>query len=127
VAKVLGVGGVFFKARDGAALSEWYGRVLGLDFADWGGVIFEPEAAASHPGAATVLASFPADTDYFQPSSRDFMINLMVDDMDSVLASCARHGVPVLKRLDDEANGRFAHIVDPEGLKLELWQPKPMA
>ena len=127
MAKVLGVGGVFFKSRDEAALRDWYGRVLGLSFEDWGGVIFTPEVAASRPGAATVLASFNADTDYFEPSTSDFMINLMVDDLDGILARCAQHGVAPLRRLDDEPNGRFAHILDPEGRKLELWEPRPMA
>lgn len=127
MAKVLGVGGVFFKSRDEAALRDWYGRVLGLSFEDWGGVIFTPQLAASHPGAATVFSSFKADTDYFEPSTKEFMINLMVDDMDGILARCAQHGVMPLLRLDDEPNGRFAHILDPEGRKLELWEPKPMA
>ncbi|HET9982025.1 MAG TPA: VOC family protein [Longimicrobiales bacterium] len=127
MAKVLGVGGVFFKSRDEAALRDWYGRVLGLSFEDWGGVIFTPQLAASHPGAATVFSSFKADTDYFEPSTKEFMINLMVDDMDGILARCAQHGVTPLRRLDDEPNGRFAHLLDPEGRKLELWEPKPMA
>jgi predicted enzyme related to lactoylglutathione lyase len=125
--KVLGVGGVFFKSRDQAALQDWYGRVLGLSFENWGGVIFTPQVAASHAGAATVFASFKADTDYFEPSTKEFMLNLMVDDMDGILARCAQHGVTPLLRLDDEPNGRFAHILDPEGRKLELWEPKPMA
>jgi predicted enzyme related to lactoylglutathione lyase len=124
--KVLGIGGLFFKSRDQAALQDWYARVLGLSFEDWGGVVFRPELAASHPGAATVFASFNADTTYFEPSKSEFMLNLMVDDMDAILARCAEHGVTPLKRLDDEANGRFAHIIDPEGRKLELWEPKPM-
>ena len=126
MARVLGVGGVFFKTGDAAALREWYGRVLGLSFEEWGGVVFTPEAAANHPGAATVFASFPADTDYFEPSTREFMFNLMVDDLDAVVARCEQHGVTPLRRFDAEANGRFVHIMDPEGRKLELWQPKPM-
>ena len=127
MAKVLGVGGVFFKSRDEAGLREWYERVLGLSFEDWGGVIFKPQVAASHPGAATVFSWFKADTDYFEPSTNEFMINLMVDDMDGILARCEQHGVTPLKRMDGEFNGRFAHILDPEGRKLELWEPKPMA
>jgi predicted enzyme related to lactoylglutathione lyase len=127
VARVLGVGGVFFKTRDAAALREWYQRVLGLSFEEWGGVVFTPEAAASHPGAATVFASFAADTDYFEPSTKEFMVNLMVDDLDGVVARCAEHGVTPLRRFDAEANGRFVHIMDPEGRKLELWQPQPMS
>jgi predicted enzyme related to lactoylglutathione lyase len=127
MAKVLGVGGVFFKSRDQAALRDWYSRVLGLSFEDWGGVVFTPQAAASHPGSATVLSSFKADTKYFEPSTKEFMINLMVDEMEGMLARCAQHGVKPLRRQDDAPHGRFAHILDPEGRTLELWEPKPMA
>ena len=126
MAKVLGIGGVFFKSTDTAALSAWYKKVLGLEFMDWGGVVFTPEAAAKHPGAGTVFSPFKADTDYFAPSTKDYMFNLMVDDLDGVLARCKEHGVEPIKLFPDEANGRFAHIIDPEGNKLELWQPKPM-
>jgi predicted enzyme related to lactoylglutathione lyase len=126
VARVLGVGGVFFKSADQAALREWYGRVLGLEFYDWGGVVFTPDAAASHPGAGTVFSPFPMDTDYFDPSAKEFMFNFMVDDLDGMLARCAQHGVVPVKLFPDELNGRFAHIVDPEGRKIELWEPKPM-
>jgi predicted enzyme related to lactoylglutathione lyase len=126
MAKVLGIGGVFFKSSDQAALREWYGRVLGLTFTDWGGVLFTPDVALAQPGAGTVFSSFPADTDYFLPSTKEFMFNLMVDDLDAVLARCAEHGVAPVKRFPDEPNGRFAHIIDPEGRKIELWEPKPM-
>jgi len=125
MARVLGVGGVFFKSRDPRALSAWYRDVIGLELEDWGGVVFRPEAMAGHPGAATVFSAFEDETTYFQPSTRDFMINLAVDDLDGILASCAAHGVDV-KVLPDEPNGRFAHLLDPEGTKIELWQPKPM-
>jgi predicted enzyme related to lactoylglutathione lyase len=126
VAQVLGVGGVFFKSRDARALREWYARVLGLAFEDWGGIAFTPEAAARHAGAATVFCPFAADTSYFAPSTLDFMINLMVDDLDGLLARCATHGVTPLAPIVDEPNGRFAHVLDPEGRKLELWEPRPM-
>jgi predicted enzyme related to lactoylglutathione lyase len=127
MARVLGVGGVFFKSRDERALREWYARVLGLSFETWGGVVFRPEVAAGHPGAATVLTSFPADTDYFAPSTSEFMINLMVDDLNGILARCAQHGVQPLTVMNDQPNGRFAHVLDLEGRKLELWEPAPMA
>lgn len=127
MAKVIGVGGVFFKSRDQAALREWYTRVLGLTFTDWGGVIFTPEEAAKQPGAATVFTSFQADTDYFDPSTEAFMFNLMVDDLSGVLARCKEHSVEPVKLFDDQPNGRFAHIMDPEGRKIELWEPAPMA
>ena len=126
MAKVLGVGGIFFKTSDPAALRHWYARVLGLDMHDWGAV-FTPNMAADHPGAATVFGPFNADTDYFAPSTNEFMFNLMVDDLAGVLARCKREGVEPVKVFDDEPNGRFAHIMDPEGHKIELWEPKPMA
>lgn len=126
MARVLGVGGIFFKARDQAALSAWYRDALGLEMQDWGGAVLLPDAMAGHPGAATVFSPFKSDTTYFEPSTKEFMINLAVDDLDGVLARLAHHGVAA-KVLPDEPNGRFAHIVDPEGTKIELWQPKPMA
>ena len=123
MARVLGIGGVFFKSKDPGTLTSWYRDVLGLEVEDWGGVIFRPEAMAAQPGAATVFSLFEADTTYFAPSTREFMINLAVDDLDGILASCATHGVEA-NEFSDDANGRFAHILDPEGTKIELWQPK---
>ncbi|MGQ0533407.1 MAG: VOC family protein [Caulobacteraceae bacterium] len=127
MAKVLGIGGVFFKSSDGDAMREWYSRVLGMEFADWGGALFTPDIAAAHPGSGTVFSSFPQDTDYFSPSNKEFMINLMVDDLDAILARAKAAGVEPVKLFPDEANGRFAHIIDLEGRKIELWQPKPMS
>lgn len=124
--KVLGLGGLFFKSADTAATREWYGRVLGIPFEEWG-MVFTPDVAAAHPGAGTVFSPFKADTDYFAPSDKEFMFNLMVDDLDGILARCAEHGVVPVKTFPEEANGRFAHIMDPEGRKIELWEPKPMA
>ena len=126
MARVLGIGGVFFKTGDGAAVREWYGRVLGLDFHDWGGVLFTPDMCAGQPGAGTVFSPFNADTDYFAPSTREFMFNFMVDDLDAVLARCKEHGVLPVKTFADEPNGRFAHILDLEGRKIELWEPREM-
>ena len=126
MAKVLGIGGLMFKSRDVAALTEWYERVLGLDVAPWGGVWFPAAGPAAWPGAGTVFSPVKADTDYFDPSLNEFLVNLMVDDLDAMLARCANHGVIPVKTFPDEPNGRFAHILDPEGRKIELWQPKPM-
>lgn len=125
MAKVLGIGGIFFKAKDPAALQAWYRDVLGLDMQDWGGAVLLPEAMAAHPGAASVFSPFKQDTTYFAPSTKEFMLNFAVDDLDGMLASCAKHGVDA-KVMPDEPNGRFAHISDPEGTRIELWQPKPM-
>ncbi len=125
MAKVLGVGGLFFKADDADALRNWYRRVLGLEFAPWGGVVFPAAKTAEWPGAGTVFHAM-ADADYLAPSTNEFMFNLMVDDLDGMLARCAEHGVTPIKLFPEEPNGRFAHILDPEGRKIELWQPKPM-
>jgi predicted enzyme related to lactoylglutathione lyase len=122
--KVLGLGGLFFKSADPAACREWYGKVLGLPFEEWG-MVFTPDAAAAHPGAVTVFSPFKAETDYFEPSDKEFMFNLMVDDLDGILARAAEHGVYPVKTFPDDYNGPFAHIIDPEGRKIELWQPRP--
>jgi predicted enzyme related to lactoylglutathione lyase len=125
MAKVLGIGGLFFKAADPVAMREWYGRVLGIPMEAWGAV-FTPDAAAAHPGAATMFAPFDGDTGYFAPSDKEFMFNLMVDDLNAMLAKCSEENVQPVGPILDEANGRFAHIMDPEGRKIELWEPKPM-
>ena len=127
MAKVIGVGGVFFKSEKQAAVREWYARVLGLTYEPWGGVVFTPQEAAKQPGAGTVFSSFPANTDYFEPSTKEFMFNLMVDDLTGILARCKEHGVEPVRVFNDQPNGRFAHIMDPEGRKIELWEPAPMA
>jgi predicted enzyme related to lactoylglutathione lyase len=127
MAQVIGVGGVFFKADDPQATREWYTRVLGIAFEGWGGTVFLPETAAAHPGTGTVFSPFDAASDYFAPSDERFMINLMVDNLAAMLERCANHGVEPILHMPDEANGHFAHIMDPDGRKIELWEPKPMA
>ncbi|MEJ0061362.1 MAG: VOC family protein [Terricaulis sp.] len=119
------IGGVFFKARDPAALQAWYARTVGMEIYDWGGAFLPAEGVATVPGAGAVWSPFKEDTTYFAPSAKDFMINLIVDDLDGVLARCKSEGVEPLTVLD-EVNGRFAHILDPEDNKIELWEPKPM-
>jgi predicted enzyme related to lactoylglutathione lyase len=126
MAKVLGIGGLFFKASNTEATMQWYASVLGLELSDWGGVVFRPDALAAKPGAGTVFSAFAADTTYFEPSTRDFMFNLVVDDLGAMLARCKEHGVEPVKLFPEEANGRFAHVIDPDGRKIELWEPKPM-
>ena len=126
MASVLGIGGLFVKSPDGAALRQWYQRVLGLEFADWGGVWFPAQGLAAQPGAGTVFSPMAEASDYFAPSTADFMFNLVVDDLDGMVARCRDNAVEPVKLFPDEGNGRFAHIIDPEGRKIELWQPKPM-
>ncbi|HSC19448.1 MAG TPA: VOC family protein [Rhizomicrobium sp.] len=120
MARITGVGGIFFKARDPKALVDWYRDTLGLDVQAWGGALL-PSAAEGPPHF--VWSPFSADTTYMEPSTREFMLNFAVDDLDGVLAQLETKGVNILGRADDE-NGRFAWLLDPEGTKIELWEPK---
>ncbi len=122
VGHVTGVGGVFVKSKDPKALAKWYQEVLGLDVKPLGGAAL-PFDAPGHPPKVSWTA-FPASSDYMSPSTREFMINFAVDDMDAMVARLTAHGVPILKRDDNDAFGRFAWIQDPDGTKIELWQPK---
>ena len=119
---VTGLGGVFVKSKDPKALARWYREVLGLDVQPWGGAAL-PFDAPGHPPKLSWTA-FPESTDYMSPSTREFMINFAVDDMDAIIARVTAKGVAVLKRDDTGAFGRFAWIQDPDGTKIELWQPK---
>lgn len=87
--------------------------------------MFTPDMLKDTPGAGTVFSPFNAETDYFAPSDKEFMFNLIVDDIEAMLVRCKAEGVEPVKR-QDESYGRFAHIMDPEGRKIELWQPLPM-
>jgi predicted enzyme related to lactoylglutathione lyase len=120
MARITGVGGIFFKCADPGALSAWYREMLGLDVASWGGAMLERDPAGP---PCTVWAPFRQDTDHFAPSTGDFMINFAVDDMDGFIANLEAKGVAILKRDDSDSNGRFAWLLDPAGTKVELWEP----
>jgi catechol 2,3-dioxygenase-like lactoylglutathione lyase family enzyme len=117
MAKVLGIGGVFFKAADPKAVTDWYARVLGFDVSQWGSVMFTPPAN----GPTQQWSVHDAGTDYYDPSTQPFMVNFLVDDMDGVLAQARAAGVEPLRQEDGEY-GRFAWLLDPAGAKIELWQ-----
>ncbi len=119
---ITGIGGVFFKAKDPKALAAWYRDVLGLPLEAWGGAALRLDAAGHPP--ATAWNAFPDTTKYFAPSTTDFMIDYAVDDLDAILARATAKGIAVLKRADGDPSGRFAWILDPEGNKIELWEPK---
>ena len=119
MAKVLGVGGVFFKAADMDGLKAWYVRVLKFELTDWGGVFFPPL-----PKGGTVWSPFSANTDHFKPSAASFMINFVVDDLGGLLDHVRAEGIEVLDDQTMEGMGRFAWIMDPAGTKIELWQPE---
>ena len=119
---ITGVGGIFFKAKDPKTLAAWYRDVLGMPVEAWGGAALRYDAP-KHPPALAWNA-FPATTNDFAPSTSGLMINYAVDDMDALLARLRSKGVAILKRDDNDPNGRFAWILDPEGNKVELWEPK---
>jgi len=125
MAKVLGLGGLFFKSANAEATRAWYARVLGVEPTEWGGTWFPATDFAAQPGAGTVF-NIMSSSEYIAPSTNEFMLNLVVDDLDGVLARAKEHGVEPIKLFPEEVNGRFAHILDPEGRKVELWEPKPM-
>lgn len=126
MAKVTGIGGVFFKSKgDPAALAAWYQKHLGLPLEPWGGAILRwPDDRAGDQGV-TVWTVAKSDTTWFAPSDAPFMINYRVDDMDGLLANLRSAGVEILKGPESVENGKFAWIVDPDGNKVELWEPKP--
>jgi predicted enzyme related to lactoylglutathione lyase len=121
MAKALGVGGIFFKARDPAALLEWYSRALGLPAAD-GCVAFAP--ADMPERSYMVWSPFAAGTDYFEPSPQPFMFNLVVDDVEGALAQVEAAGGQRVGTIDDYDYGRFGWFLDPEGNKVEVWEPR---
>jgi catechol 2,3-dioxygenase-like lactoylglutathione lyase family enzyme len=121
--RVHGIGGVFFKSRDPAALAAWYAQHLGFPVSKWGGAKFNWRREDTGDAATTVWTPFPDDTTYFAPSDKPFMLNLRVDDLDGLLDTLRAEGCQVLDRREDGEFGSFGYVVDPEGLVLELWQP----
>ncbi len=119
---VTGIGGIFVKSKNPEALARWYKEVLGLDVASWGGAAL-PFDTPGHPPKVSWMA-FPDTTDHMMPSTREFMVNFAVDDMDAMIARLTANRVPILKRDDADAFGRFVWIRDPDGTKIELWQPR---
>jgi len=116
VERVIGIGGVFFRARDPDALRHWYADHLGIELEDYGGAIFPADGE-------TVWSIFPAETDYFGPSGQLSMLNYRVRDLNAVLAQLREAGAPVDEEIEEDENGRFGWATDPEGNRFELWQP----
>lgn len=124
MARVTGIGGIFFKARDADALRAWYRTHLGLDIQPWGGVAFRwREAEMPDREGVTVWTIFPAASDYFGPSETRFMINYRVVDLAKVLAELRAEGCRVEERVEESEFGKFGWVVDPEGNRVELWEP----
>jgi predicted enzyme related to lactoylglutathione lyase len=122
--RVTGIGGVFFKAKDPEALAEWYRQHLGFDVQTWGGVAFRWVTPENPAGTGTTVWSpFAADTEYFAPSSASFMVNYRVADLRALLAQLRAEGCAVDDKVEESEQGSFGWVMDPEGNRLELWQP----
>ncbi len=119
--RVTGLGGIFYKVADPARTAAWYRDHLDLG-GEWG-IMFPWAAAPDAADAYSLLSAFKAETDYFSPSDKPFMVNLRVDDLDSLITSLEAKDVEILGR-QDEDYGRFAWILDCDGVKLELWEQK---
>ena len=116
--RVTGIGGIFFKAADAPALQAWYKRHLGIDVQPWGGASFDTPVAGS---TAWLIA--PRQSDQFAPSAAPFMVNYRVEDLHALVKVLREEGCNVLEKVDDSEYGKFAWVIDPEGNKVELWEP----
>ncbi len=122
--RVTGIGGIFFQARDPAGMRDWYKKHLGIDVQDWGGAAFTWTDESGKPTAGTTIWSIgTAGGDQFAPGTAGFMINYRVDDLDALLRALRDEGCNVLEKSDDSEYGKFGWVIDPEGNKVELWQP----
>ncbi len=121
--KVTGVGGIFFKSKNTEAIKKWYGENLGLAITPYGST-FEFRNA-NHPEEINYLSWSPFDhkTDYFEPSKKEFMINYRVQHIEKLVAILKNNGVIIVDKIASFSYGKFIHILDPEGNKIELWEP----
>lgn len=122
--RVTGIGGVFIKSKDPQALRAWYRDHLGMEIEAWGGLSFRwqtPELP--QPEGATVWSVFEQDSDYFAPSPSPFMVNYRVEDLDALLAALRAEGCDVVDKTESSEYGKFGWAIDPDGHKVELWQP----
>lgn len=120
--RVTGIGGIFFKANDPVALGAWYRDHLGLEVSDWGGAIFNWGGPGSETGM-TIWSAFKRDTKYLEPGTASFMINFRVADLHALLAALKAEGCNVEDRTEESEQGKFGWVIDPEGNKVELWEP----
>jgi len=120
--RVTGIGGVFISAKDPARLRAWYKTHLGIDVQEWGGATFRWVDAAGAPADGTTVWSV-GDGTYFAPSKAPFMVNYRVADLRGLLELLRAEGCQVLEKVEESEFGKFGWVMDPEGNKVELWQP----
>ena len=120
--RVVGIGGVFFKAKNPEKLREWYRDHLGFSVEAWGGVIFQPTGEKGL-NEKTVWSLFPSDSEHFAPSTQGFMINYRVDDLQALVTQLRSEACTVDAKIEESEFGKFAWVMDPEGNRIELWEP----
>ena len=124
--RVTGIGGIFFQAKDPAALRAWYQRHLGIDVQEWGGAALTwTDAEGKATTGTTIWTIGAAEGDSFAPSTAPFMINYRVEDLHAIVKALREEGCNVLEKIDESEYGKFAWVIDPEGNKVELWEPPP--
>jgi predicted enzyme related to lactoylglutathione lyase len=123
MARVTGIGGVFFKSANPKGLSAWYSEHLGVQLNDWGGAAFDWSDEVPPTTGTTAWSIFPADTKHFGSGPQQAMINYRVDDLDGLLEKLAAAGVTIDPKREEADFGKFAWITDPDGNRVELWQP----
>jgi predicted enzyme related to lactoylglutathione lyase len=122
--RVTGIGGIFFSARDPAALRDWYRKHLGIEVQAWGGAAFAWSDADGQPAGGMTIWSV-GDGEHFKPSAAPFMVNYRVADVHALVAALRDEGCNVLGEVEESEYGKFAWVIDPEGNKAELWEPPP--
>ena len=121
--KVTGIGGVFFKCKDPKKVKEWYKTHLGLNTNDYGATFEWREESDSTKKGSTQWSPFAETTKYFEPSTRDFMINYRVENLEALVEELKKEGVTIVDKMEDSDYGKFVHILDDEGNKIQLWEP----
>jgi len=121
--KVTGIGGIFFKTKDPEKMKDWYSKNLGLVTNEYGSVFEFRPADAPEKKAYSVWSPFSDDTEYFQPSEKEFMINYRVENIEKLVEELKNAGVTVCDEIETYEYGKFVHILDPENNKIELWEP----
>ena len=123
--RVTGIGGIFFSAKDPKALGAWYKKHLGIDVQEWGGAAFDwADADGNALKGTTAWSIFPVGKNSFAPD-KTFMVNYRVEDLDGLLQALRDEGCEVFEKVEDPDYGKFGWVMDPEGNKVELWEPPP--
>ena len=121
--RVTGIGGIFFKSKDPAAIKAWYHKHLGIEAGDWGANFEWYQHPDSASKASTAWNPFKETTKYFEPSKKEFMVNYRVEELEGMIEDMKKDGVTICDSIQTESYGKFVHIMDPEGNKIELWEP----